>query len=147
MRIRRAPKWVASPKRPACLKPQNRYVKLLIVEENKAMSRLLGTLLEGLAISVSQCNEGARAVESCADLNPDYVVIDLNLAGVDALAATSRIVAAHPGVRVLMLGEEDDSRLRGRAAESGVWKYVHKENLVDVRRFLEAAEAGERINE
>jgi two-component system chemotaxis response regulator CheY len=122
-------------------------VKLLIVEENGAMSRLLATLLEGLAISVSQCNEGARALEACANLTPDYVVIDLNLAGVDAFAAIRQMVAAHPGVRVLLLGEEDDARLRGRAAEAGVWKYVLKESLVDVRSFLEAAEEGKHFND
>lgn len=122
-------------------------MKLLIVEENGAMSRLLATLLEGLAISVSQCNEGARALEACANLTPDYVVIDLNLAGVDAFAAIRQMVAAHPGARVLLLGEEDDARLRGRAAEAGVWKYVLKESLVDVRSFLEAAEEGKHFND
>jgi two-component system, chemotaxis family, chemotaxis protein CheY len=147
MRIRRTPKWVASPKHRPCLKPQNRYVKLLIVEENGAMSRLLGTLLEGLPISVSQCNQGTRALDACADLMPDYVAIDLDLAGVDALAAVRQMVAAHPGLRVLLLGEEDDARLRGRAAEAGVWRYVLKESLIDVRHFLEAAEVGERLNE
>jgi two-component system, chemotaxis family, chemotaxis protein CheY len=122
-------------------------VKLLIVEENGAMSRLLATLLEGLAISVSQCNEGSRALEACANLMPDYVVIDLNLAGVDAFAAIHQMVAVHPGVRVLLLGEEDDVRLRGRAAEAGVWKYVLKESLVDVRRFIESAEEVKPLND
>jgi DNA-binding NarL/FixJ family response regulator len=57
------------------------------------------------------------------------------------------MVAAHPGARVLLLGEEDDARLRGRAAEAGVWKYVLKESLVDVRSFLEAAEEGKHFND
>src|SRR5580698_6014575 len=95
-------------------------VKLLIVEENGAMCRLLRALLEGLPISVSECHDGARVLEACAEMRPDYVVIDLNLAGMEAFAAVRQIVAVHPDVRVLLLGEEDDSRLRGRAAEAGV---------------------------
>jgi two-component system, chemotaxis family, chemotaxis protein CheY len=122
-------------------------VKLLIVEENGAMSRLLATLLEGLAISVSQCNEGSRALEACANSMPDYVVIDLDLAGVDAFAVVRQMVASYPGLHILLLGAEDDTRLRGRATEAGVWKYVLKESLVDVRHFLEAAEEGKRIND
>ncbi len=147
MRIVRNPEWVPLLKRQPYLKPQNRYVKLLIVEENGAMSRLLRALLEGLAISVSQCNEGARALEACANSMPDYVVIDLNLADVDAFGAIRQMVASHPGVRILLLGEGDDTRLRGRAAEAGVWKYVLKESLIDVRRFLEAAEEAKRLND
>ena len=50
-------------------------------------------------------------------------------------------------MRILLLGEEDDTRLRGRAAEAGVWKYVLKESLIDVRRFLEAAEEAKRLND
>jgi CheY-like chemotaxis protein len=113
------------------------FVKLLIVEENEAMCRLLSTLLEGLPVSVSECHNGARVLEACAETQPDYVVIDLTLAGVAAFAAIRRIVAAHPDVRVLLLGDENDSRLRDRAAEAGVWRYVLKESLIDVRRLLE----------
>jgi two-component system, OmpR family, response regulator MtrA len=113
------------------------FVNLLIVEENEAMCRLLGTLLEGLPVSVSECHDGARALEACAEMQPDYVVIDLNLAGMEAFTAIRRIVAAHRDVRVLLLGDENDSRLRDGAAEAGVWRYVLKESLIDVRRLLE----------
>jgi CheY-like chemotaxis protein len=112
-------------------------VKLLIVEENEAMCRLLISILEGLPVSISECHDGAKALEVCAEMQPDYVVVDLNLAGMEAFAAIRRIVAMHPDVRVLLLGEEDDSRLRRRAAEAGVWSYVLKESLIDVRRLLE----------
>jgi two-component system response regulator MtrA len=112
-------------------------VKLLIVEENGAMCRLLSALLEGLPISISECHDGAKALEACAEMQPDYVVIDLNLAGMEAFAAVRQIVAAHRDVRVLLLGEEDDSRLRSRAADAGVWRYVLKESLIEVRRLLE----------
>jgi two-component system response regulator MtrA len=106
------------------------------------MCRLLSALLEGLPISVSHCHDGARALQACAEKQPDYVVIDLNLAGMEAFAAVRQIVAAHRDVRVLLLGEEDDSRLRSRASEAGVWRYVLKENLIDVRRLLEPEDAG-----
>jgi CheY-like chemotaxis protein len=122
-------------------------VKLLIVEENEAMRRLLISLLEGLPISIGECLEGARVLEACAAMQPDYVAIDLNLAGMDAFAAVRQIVAQHRDVRVLLLSEEDDSRLRSRAAEAGVWRYVLKESLIEVRRLLDSTFQGsERRN-
>jgi DNA-binding NarL/FixJ family response regulator len=113
-------------------------VNLLILEENGAMRRLLATLLDGLTVAISECSDGARIVEICAASEPDYVVIDLNLASTDAFAAIQGILRTRPQVRVLLLAEEEDSRLRERAAEAGVWKFVLKESLVDVRRLIEA---------
>jgi CheY-like chemotaxis protein len=112
-------------------------VKLLIVEENGAMCRLVRALLEGVPVSVSECRDGARVLEACAETQPDYVVVDLNLAGMEALTAIRRIVAVHRGVRVVLLGEENDPRLRHRAAQAGVWRYVLKESLIEVRFLLD----------
>jgi hypothetical protein len=54
---------IVLPTRPTCLKPQNRIVKLLIVEESGAMCRLVRALIEGLPIAVSECHEGAQVLE------------------------------------------------------------------------------------
>src|ERR1700735_5441476 len=117
-------------------------VKLLIVEENGAMCRLLISLLEGLPVTVSECHDGATALEACGEMQPDYVVIDLNLAGTEAFTAVRQIVAEHRDVRVLLRGEEYDASLRSRASEAGVWRYVLKESLIDVRRLLEPEDTG-----
>ena len=106
------------------------------------MCRLVRALVEGLPVAVSECRDGARILEACSEIQPDYVVIDLNLTGMEAFAATRRIVAAHRSVRVLLLGEGDDSRLRERAAQAGVWRYVLKESLIDMRRLLDPMTQG-----
>ncbi|HUE03822.1 MAG TPA: response regulator [Bryobacteraceae bacterium] len=112
-------------------------MKLLIVEENEAMCRLVRALTEGLPIAVSECHDGAQVLAVCADVQPDWVLIDLNLAGMDAFVATRRITTTYPRSRVLLLSEDDDARLRYIAAGAGVWAVVLKENLIEVRRFLE----------
>src|ERR1700742_4421699 len=105
------------------------------------MRRLLNSLLEGLPIAISECHDGARVLQACAEIEPDYAVIDLNLAGVEALGLVRRIVSKHPQVRVVLLGEDDDSRLRSRAIEAGVWRYLVKESLIDLRRLLDLISA------
>ena len=101
------------------------------------MCRLVRALIEGLPVAVSECHDGAQALAVCAEVQPDWVLIDLNLAGMDALAATRRIATVHPRSRVLLLSEDDDARLRSVAARAGVWAIVLKQSLIDVRRFLE----------
>jgi len=111
---------------------------LLIVEENGAMRRLVRAVLEGLCISISECCDGAQVLATCAGLQPDWVVLDLNLASIDAFAATRQIAAAYPHIRILVLGDDDDVRLRHTAARAGAWSYVLKTDLTGVRRLLDS---------
>ena len=119
------------------VKPQNRIVKLLIVEENGAMCGLARALLEGLPVSISECRNGSQVLAVCAQIQPDWVLIDLDLAGMDALAATRQIALLCPHPRILLLSEDDNPKLRDIAAKAGVWALVLKESLIDIRRFLE----------
>lgn len=103
------------------------------------MCRLVRALIEGLPVTVSECRDGAQVLSACGEVQPDWVVIDLTLAGTDALALTRQITALHGGARVLLLSQEDDPRLRDAAARAGAWAVVHKESLVDLRQFLALA--------
>ncbi len=118
LRINTHRNGVLLPTRSASVKPQNRIVKLLIVEENGAMCRLVRALIEGLPVAVSECIDGAQALAACAEALPDWVLIDLTLAGADALAVTRQIATLYPHLRILLLTEEDDPRLREVAAKA-----------------------------
>ena len=111
---------------------------MLIVEENGAMRRLVRAVLEGLRISISECSDGAQILAACAGTQPDWVVLDLNLSGVDAFGAIRQIAVAYPHIRILVLGDDDDIRLRHTATRAGAWSYVHKADLTGVRRLLDS---------
>jgi len=70
--------------------------------------------------------------------------MDVSMEPVDGIAATRHIVQAFPGARVVMVTQHADPSLRDAAREAGACGYVLKDNLLDVRRFLEAQSA-ERI--
>jgi len=82
------------------------------------MCRLVRALIEGLPVAVSECCDGAQALAACAEELPDWVLIDLALAGADALAVTRQIATLYPHLRILLLTEEDDPRLREVAAKA-----------------------------
>lgn len=100
------------------------------------MCRLIRTLMEGLPVDISECHDGAQALAVCAEMRPDCVVLDLNLSGMDTFAATRQIRAADPNVRILLLGEDDDARLRELALGAGAWEYLAKQNLLEVPALL-----------
>jgi DNA-binding NarL/FixJ family response regulator len=52
---------------------------------------------------VGEAADGEQAVSAVDELHPDVVVMDVRMPGTDGISATERIVAAHPGSRVLIL--------------------------------------------
>ena len=75
---------------------------------------------------VGEATTGIEAVELASRLTPDLVLMDLRMPGMNGDEATAKILAATPGVRVLILTtyESDDSILT--AIEAGASGYLLK---------------------
>ena len=69
----------------------------LIVEDNDQMRRLLCYLLREVADGgITECNDGGEALAAYEQCQPDVVVMDVQMANTDGIAATKEICAAHP---------------------------------------------------
>jgi len=111
-------------------------MNLLIVDDNAAMRRLLRRLLSDLAGIILECNDGAQAVEMYGRHRPDWVLMDIEMKGLDGLEATSQIRAADPDARIVIVTNYDDIALREAAAKAGACGYVLKDNLLELRALL-----------
>jgi CheY-like chemotaxis protein len=112
-------------------------MRLLIVEETAAMRRLIVSLVDGLNVEVSECEEGARTLEVFAETQPGLVLLDIDSAQTDGLAITRQIKSAYPQAKVIILTDDDDARLRAAARAAGASGYLLKENLLELRRMLQ----------
>ncbi|MFS0704622.1 response regulator [Cellulomonas sp. 179-A 9B4 NHS] len=52
---------------------------------------------------VGEAGDGRAAIEQVAALRPDVVLMDVRMPGMNGIDATERLVASHPGTRVLIL--------------------------------------------
>jgi DNA-binding NarL/FixJ family response regulator len=111
-------------------------VTLLIVDVSNALCRLIRSLIDTLPVSVVEC-QGRDVMPLCQALQPEWVVVDLDLAGAQALAVVRAIHHAYPAIRVAVLGE-DSPRLREAAGRAGAWAYLAEERLLDLPRLLGA---------
>lgn len=75
---------------------------------------------------VGEASGGTAAVSMAAALQPDVVVMDLNMPDLGGVEATRRIVARDPGVRVLVLTMFDDDESVFAAMRAGALGYLLK---------------------
>ncbi len=83
-------------------------IRVLLVDDHPMVRRALAEALsdEDDLTVVGECEDGAQAVEAAARLRPDVVFMDVSMAGMDGLSATSALRTAHPGTRVIVLTAE-----------------------------------------
>ena len=100
------------------------------------MRALLKMTLSGVAEVVGECADGADALAAYTRLQPDWVLMDVEMKNVDGITATRQITNANPQARVLMVTDYNDGELRQAAHEAGAFWYIVKENLIDILEIL-----------
>lgn len=75
---------------------------------------------------VGQVSDGLEAVAAAIELEPDVVLMDLRMPGMDGDEATARILAARPGIRVVILTTYETDASILTAIEAGASGYLLK---------------------
>src|SRR5262245_33661864 len=104
-------------------------MRLLIVEDNVEVRGLIKRALAGLGAEFVECGDGATACLLYGELQPDWVLMDIEMGEVDGIAATRRIKAEYPDARILIVTNHNNEQLREIAKAAGACGYVLKENL------------------
>ena len=73
--------------------------------------------------------DGADAVEKAKDLRPDLVLLDISMPGVNGLKAASQIRQQLPGVKILMMSQEEAALVLPMALAAGANGCVAKDRL------------------
>ncbi len=123
-------------------------LRILIADDHPLVRSGLRALLlavEDLEV-VGEAATGEEAVTLAASLQPDVIVMDLRMPGINGIEATRRIVQANPQIRILVvtLFEDDDSVFA--ALRAGARGYLLKDaNEVEVLRAIRAVSSGDAI--
>jgi pilus assembly protein CpaE len=75
---------------------------------------------------VAMVPTGEDAVESVTKALPDVILMDINLPGMDGIAATSKVIEALPTVQVIMLSVQGETDYLRRAMMAGARDYLAK---------------------
>ena len=125
---------VASPAQARSDRPP---LRVLVVDDVEGIRSLLRITLEGPAVSVvGEASDGAAAVELARRLEPDIVLMDWNMPGVDGLQGTRAVLRESPRTKVIAFTSTDDPRIQRAMREAGAVAHFNKTELKRLADFL-----------
>ena len=108
-------------------------MNILLVDDHQMMRDGLRAVLEkesDLHVS-GEAADGRTALELCATLHPDVVVMDIGMPGLNGIEATRQVTTHHPRTRVVALSMNADRRYVHAMFEAGAWAYLVKSSASD----------------
>src|SRR5246500_4598575 len=101
--------------------------KILLVDDEPGMLRYIKTLLEVDDYKVETATTGEEALERVdKGLQPDLILLDVLMPGIDGLQTLEQLRQKHPGVKVVMLSCVNDTRKVVQAMKLGAQDYLTK---------------------
>lgn len=127
--------------------PAEPRVNVLIVDDHPMVAEGIESILESYDdISVvGTCNSARSAIETFEALDPDVVLMDLNMPGMGGMTATEIMLERRPGTRILILSMHDSPEYISSALSHGAMGYILKDVPTDeIKQAIDAVMSGER---
>ncbi|WP_026530340.1 MtrAB system response regulator MtrA [Haematomicrobium sanguinis] len=99
--------------------------RVLVVDDDEALAEMIGIVLRNDGFEPIFCNNGAEALETFRESDPDLVLLDLMLPGIDGIEIC-RQIRAESDLPIVMLTAKSDTADVVKGLESGADDYVPK---------------------
>jgi len=104
-------------------------IRILLVDDQELIRLGFRMVLEAETdlVVIGEAGDGRTAVAQTVALQPDVVLMDIRMPGLDGIAATEEIVRDHPGTRVLVLTTFDLDEYAFGAIRAGASGFLLKD--------------------
>jgi two-component system NarL family response regulator len=121
--------------------------RVLIVDDHPMVAQGISAILEtydDIEVVGTLCN-GREAIAQIASLDPDVMLLDLNMPEVNGLNATEIILEQRPDTRVLILSMHDSPEYINTALSHGAMGYLLKDvPTEEIKQAIDTVMGGER---
>ncbi len=109
-------------------------VKVLLVDDEKEFVETLASRLQMRDVEANTVLNGEQALSALEEEEPDVIVLDLRMPGMDGIEVLKKVKESYPNVEIIMLtghGSEKDEEI---ARSLGVFNYMKKP--VDLKKLM-----------
>jgi DNA-binding response OmpR family regulator len=100
-------------------------LKALIIDDDSSMTELVGLLLRSYCMEIISCNSGEKGIELVRTENPDIILLDLMMPGVDGWEVC-RTLRTFTNIPIAILSALDDPAIISTALDAGADDYMVK---------------------
>jgi len=120
-------------------------IRVMLVDDHTMVRRGLATFLkvfDDLQLA-GEAESGESAIQLCAEVLPDVILMDMSLPGMDGATATHVIRQQFPQIQVIALTSFKEGKIIKNALEAGAIGYLLKDvSADDLVQAIRAANAG-----
>jgi DNA-binding NarL/FixJ family response regulator len=119
-------------------------LRVLLVEDFEPFRRFIWTTLQKTELQIiAEVSDGLEAVRKAQELQPDLILLDIGLPGLNGIEAARRIRTLSPQSRILFVSQESSADVIEEAMNSGALGYVVKTQAAsDLLAAVEAVREG-----
>ena len=124
---------------------------ILAIDDDRLIRQTFKNHLSGEGFDVHLAADGKEGVERFKELEPDLVILDINLPELDGLGVLKEIKAVDPKAYVIMITAFDDMRTTIEAVKLGAFEYICKpidydELMLSIRKAMRMQEMDTKLD-
>ena len=125
--------------------PQAALLRILIVDDSRAVRKALGSIINAHAgwHVCGEATNGAEGISAAARLKPDAVVLDFSMPVMNGIQAAPQIRKWSPATHLLMFSSFANPTIDKAARAAGVEAVIDKSDEAKLLRTLQWLESGE----
>lgn len=122
-------------------------IRVVIVDDHPMVAEGIQSILESYddIVVIATLSNGREAIDQLDALDPDVVLMDLNMPEIGGLTATEIVLERRPGTRIVILSMHDNPEYISSALSHGAMGYLLKDVPTDeIKHAIDVVMGGER---
>jgi DNA-binding NarL/FixJ family response regulator len=109
-------------------------IKIMLVDDHSLVREGINAMLSSYSDLeiIAEAENGSSAIEKLSKFEPDLMLIDINMPGMDGLELSERIVELYPTIKIIILSMDVSITFVKRAIQAGVRGYIPKDSQREI---------------